>query len=380
MKKFFIVLTASFILSAFGAANSFAAGKIKESPDIKITIDGKMGTYSDVPIVQDGRTLLPLRAVLTNLGVQNDDSHIVWNPDERSIMVDKDSKKIMLKVGNKKALVNNLELTLDVPPVIYKSRTYIPARFIAESLGKKVVWDSESRMVLIKALEDYNYVMEVLKRAQGTMKALNKAKVYMNIESEESTAKNAISTKMNINCQMDYSNKMAYMQMNINVWGENVNVEAYYGNNAIFTKGLFSEGWVKNTLSSDEYSNVFKEETAIDFLDNVDTLAAGLVISDKNNSNEIMLTGDIYYRDYSDYKSDGTTNKVETVNKSNVRILIDKKTSFLKNINMEFDCKVSNEKEKESLKGRSNISFNEINGNFQINIPQDVIKTAKEED
>ncbi|HEY9060840.1 MAG TPA: DUF6612 family protein [Pseudobacteroides sp.] len=159
-----------------------------------------------------------------------------------------------------------------------------------------------------------------------------------------------------------------------------MNVEAYYGNSTIFTRGLFSEGWIKNTLSSAEYSNVFKEETVIDFLDNVDTLAAGLVISDKNNSNEIMLTGDIYYRNYSDYKSDGTTNKVETVNKSNLRILIDKNTSFLKNINMEFDCKVSNDKEKESLKGRSNISFNEINGNFQINIPQDVIKTAKEED
>lgn len=105
----------------------------------------------------------------------------------------------MLKVGNEKALVDSSELTLDVPPVIYKSRAYIPARFIAESLGKKVVWDSESRMVLIKDLEDYNYVKEVFKRAQGTMKALNKVKVYRNIESEESTAKNSISTRININ-------------------------------------------------------------------------------------------------------------------------------------------------------------------------------------
>ena len=46
---------------------------VVESPNVKIVIDGKIGTYTDMPIIVNGRTLLPLRAVLSNMGVLNDD-------------------------------------------------------------------------------------------------------------------------------------------------------------------------------------------------------------------------------------------------------------------------------------------------------------------
>lgn len=97
---FCIVIAVSFTLVS-------ASDNVAESKDIKIVINGKTGTYSDVPLIVNGRTMLPLREVLTNLGIQNDDEHIIWNGSKKCVTVKNDSKKIYLEVGNVKASVND---------------------------------------------------------------------------------------------------------------------------------------------------------------------------------------------------------------------------------------------------------------------------------
>jgi hypothetical protein len=146
-------LTAAFILlQSFGTV--FAAGTaspILEVPNVKIVIDGKMSTYKDVPISVKSRTMLPLRELLVNLGVPNDEQHIIWNAAEKSVTFYKDSTKVYLKQGDLTAYVNDAPVKLDVAPVLYSknSRTYIPARFVAQTLGKKVVWDGSTSAVII---------------------------------------------------------------------------------------------------------------------------------------------------------------------------------------------------------------------------------------
>ena len=100
---------------------------ILESPDAKIIIDGKIGVYEDVPIIIDERTLLPFRAVLVNLGVTDDDEHIIWNEEDSSVTVKKEMdgvvRTIYLQIGNTTAFVDGAEETLDVPAILYNSRT-----------------------------------------------------------------------------------------------------------------------------------------------------------------------------------------------------------------------------------------------------------------
>jgi len=150
IKLLSLVFSVLFVFS-FLASIVYAEDEIVEVPEIKVIINGKNVTFSDVIISSKGRTLLPLRALLTNLGVQNDDEHIIWNSSEKSVTIIKDSIKIKLFQGNNLAYVNDVPIILDVPPIGYSKngRTYIPARFVAQSLGKIVDWDSNTKSVII---------------------------------------------------------------------------------------------------------------------------------------------------------------------------------------------------------------------------------------
>lgn len=57
--------------------------------------------------------------------------------------------QIILTVNEKDASVFGEIKTNDVAPVIVNSRTMLPARFVAESLGAKVEWDRENKIVKI---------------------------------------------------------------------------------------------------------------------------------------------------------------------------------------------------------------------------------------
>lgn len=54
---------------------------------------------------------------------------------------------IILTIGSKKALVNNVVLDLDVAPLIESDRTFVPLRFIAESFGAKLEWNASEKRI-----------------------------------------------------------------------------------------------------------------------------------------------------------------------------------------------------------------------------------------
>jgi hypothetical protein len=57
---------------------------------------------------------------------------------------------ISLKIGSANASINGVDKLLDVPAMNYKDRTFVPIRFIAESLGAEITWDKDTSTVIIK--------------------------------------------------------------------------------------------------------------------------------------------------------------------------------------------------------------------------------------
>lgn len=98
-----------------------------------IFINGNLLYDQDPPIIENDRVLVPLRAIFEKLN-----RRVSWNLDDQSII----SGDIWLQIGNPVAKVKDKQITLDVTAEIIDDRTYVPLRFIAESLGKKVTWDS----------------------------------------------------------------------------------------------------------------------------------------------------------------------------------------------------------------------------------------------
>jgi competence protein ComEC len=138
MKKFSIVLV---LIFAICTTVVVSAG----NNTVKVVLNGNQLVFDDVnPIIENGRTLVPLRKIFESLGAK-----VTWQEATRTVIGEKGSLKVILQIGNKEAYVNNEKITLDVPAKIIDNRTVVPLRFVSESLGTVVNWDGNTYTVKI---------------------------------------------------------------------------------------------------------------------------------------------------------------------------------------------------------------------------------------
>lgn len=97
-----------------------------------------------VPVVQDDRTLLPVRAFVEGIG-----GTASWDGSTQTAVLSYNGTEITLTIGQRTALVNGSEESLDVTPVLINDRTMLPIRFIAETFGYTVLWDGDAQTVTI---------------------------------------------------------------------------------------------------------------------------------------------------------------------------------------------------------------------------------------
>jgi len=106
------------------------------------------------PIIVNDRTLVPLRAIAEAFNAQ-----VNWNPDTKQVTVKIGDKTILLTIGNPKASVNGQPVYIDpqnpqVVPIISNSRTMVPLRFIAETMGATVEWNPVFKSIYISYEEE----------------------------------------------------------------------------------------------------------------------------------------------------------------------------------------------------------------------------------
>jgi len=123
------------------------AGEIFKEAGItgpKVFVNGVKPDFDVKPFIQEGRTLVPFRALCETLGAQ-----VGWNAETQTITVLKGSKVIEMTIGNNTALVDGKQTTLDVPPSIVDGRTVVPLRFVGESLDTKVSYDDNTEIIKV---------------------------------------------------------------------------------------------------------------------------------------------------------------------------------------------------------------------------------------
>ena len=113
----------------------------------KQEIDPGRGT---VPIIKNGRTLVPIRAIVEALG-----GTVGWDGTEKKVTIKLSSTTIELWIGRNRARVNGTEKQIDrdnpsVVPEIINSRTMLPLRFVTENLGCTVEWDGTTKTITIE--------------------------------------------------------------------------------------------------------------------------------------------------------------------------------------------------------------------------------------
>jgi hypothetical protein len=115
------------------------------SPSIEVNgTSKKIDTQGSKPIIQNGRTLLPIRTLIESLS-----GTVAWDAKEQKVTITLNGHSIVLWIGKTTALVDGSNATLDVAPLIINGRTYIPLRFVSEHLGGSVNWDATTQTITV---------------------------------------------------------------------------------------------------------------------------------------------------------------------------------------------------------------------------------------
>ena len=132
--------------------------KVSASSDVYLVIDGKLIVDGSPALIENDRTIVPVRFVAENLGY-----NVSWNGDSKTVSIvdPKTSKKIELTVDSKIAKTydensNLKKIKLDTPAKNTYGRVYVPVRFIAESFGTQVTWDDDWETVIIGDPNKFN--------------------------------------------------------------------------------------------------------------------------------------------------------------------------------------------------------------------------------
>ena len=112
--------------------------------EIKVKLNGKNIAFDQPPIIENGRTLVPLRAIFEALGASVD-----WDNDTQTVTSAKDDTNIKLTINDKTMYVNGVSKTLDVPAKLLNGRTLVPVRAVSEAFDCKVDWENASNTVII---------------------------------------------------------------------------------------------------------------------------------------------------------------------------------------------------------------------------------------
>lgn len=109
-----------------------------------INLDGKQLTFDVAPIIEDGRTLVPLRNIFEAMGAL-----VTWDQGTQTATAVKGNNTVVIKIGNTSPTINGQLVQLDVPAKIVNGRTLAPLRFVGEAFGGTVGWDQGSQTITI---------------------------------------------------------------------------------------------------------------------------------------------------------------------------------------------------------------------------------------
>lgn len=124
---------------AFAAMPAFANRLV-------VIVDGKPVEFKEnaQPMVYRGRVMVPMRGIFEALGAT-----LTYDPTTRTVQAQRNNEGVELTFGSRIAKKNGAEILLDTPPSIIKNVTYVPMRFIAESLGAKLSYDKANMRLTI---------------------------------------------------------------------------------------------------------------------------------------------------------------------------------------------------------------------------------------
>jgi tetratricopeptide (TPR) repeat protein len=177
MKKLLIFLAVLTLTVAF-ALSANATDVVVDG--VKVEFNSSMG----YPFIENGRTLVPLRASMEALGAE-----VVWDGEQRCAIVKKGPATVVCYIDEACIYRNGTKIPNDAAAQIKDSRTYLPIRAVAEALDATVGWDGNVVITtgaagnLIYSIENSGqHVSNIWKCWESALAAKNSANYQSAIE------------------------------------------------------------------------------------------------------------------------------------------------------------------------------------------------------
>lgn len=128
--------------SAAAAPGPNPSAPAPAGPDEALTVlvDDVPVEFDVAPRIENGRSLVPLRAAAEALGTS-----VEWNGETQTVTATDGKRRVRLKIGDPVIYRDDAPLPLDVPGRILDGRTIIPLRAFGEAFGVRVEWDDATR-------------------------------------------------------------------------------------------------------------------------------------------------------------------------------------------------------------------------------------------
>lgn len=136
MVKVFRSIVAALCFCVLFAAQAMAAPTAE--------LDGQPLSFDQPPVMENGRTLVPLRAIFEAMGAD-----VTWDAESQTATAIKGDKVVVLKLGSTTPTVNGQVQRLDVPAKVLNGRILAPLRFVGEAFGGTVDWDAATQRIAI---------------------------------------------------------------------------------------------------------------------------------------------------------------------------------------------------------------------------------------
>ncbi|MGI5921094.1 MAG: N-acetylmuramoyl-L-alanine amidase [Syntrophomonadaceae bacterium] len=127
-----------------------------ENQDITVFLDNKSLTFDVVPVIENNRVLVPLRAIFEAMGAV-----VEWQQDKNRVVAIKDTTTVVLPLNSTLPTINGKQQIIDVPAKVVQQRMLAPLRFVGEAFGGQVTWDQSNLTVKIQSSAQVTPPVEV---------------------------------------------------------------------------------------------------------------------------------------------------------------------------------------------------------------------------
>lgn len=135
MKKIIALVLSLVLLTSFAVF----AEPVFEDMEVIVELDGNVLEFDQKPLVESGRTLVPVRKIFETLGATVD-----YDDATRTVISRKGDLIIVMQIDNDLMFVNSEAIKLDVPAREVGGRTLVPLRAISDAMGVEVGWDEDT--------------------------------------------------------------------------------------------------------------------------------------------------------------------------------------------------------------------------------------------